>query len=245
MYRGRELETFALAHRWKRYFADLLGPFIEGRVLEVGAGIGSTTRALWSDRVRRWTCLEPDPALARQLVELRLGPGARAPEVVVGTLDQLDTTQRFDTILYVDVLEHIEDDRAETRRAADRLAAGGRLVVLSPAYPFLYSAFDAEIGHHRRYTAESLAAAMPGSLRREALFYADGVGLLLSLANRVLLRQSLPTARQVELWDRVVIPISRLLDPLVGRRFGRSVIGVYSAPRADAIPSTTSRNDGS
>lgn len=228
MYRGRELETFALAHNWKRYFAALLSPHITGRVLEVGAGIGGTTEALWSDRVTAWTCLEPDPKLAQRLTGLRSGPRADdALEVVVGTVEGMDTSRRFDTILYVDVLEHIEDDRGELERASALLSQGGRLAVLSPAHPFVFSPFDAEIGHYRRYTASSLAALRPETLKRKALLYADGVGLLLSLANRLLLKQDLPTERQILFWDRWLIPASRLLDPILGRRLGRSVIVVY------------------
>lgn len=228
MYQGRELDTFVLARNWKRYFAALLSPYIAGRVLEIGAGIGGTTEALWNERVTAWTCLEPDPKLAQGLNGLRLGPQADyAPEILVGTVDGMDASRRFDTILYVDVLEHIEDDRGELERAAALLSQAGMLAVLSPAYQFLFSPFDEEIGHYRRYTASTLAAVAPETLERKALLYADSVGLLLSLANRLLLRQSLPTARQIEFWDRLVIPVSRLLDPVLGRRFGRSVIAVY------------------
>ena len=63
--------------------------------------------------------------------------------------------------------------------------------------------------------------------RSERAFYLDGVGMLASLANRAMLRQSLPTLRQVLFWDRVLVPLSRLLDPLTGRSFGRSVVTVW------------------
>jgi SAM-dependent methyltransferase len=232
-YIGDELEVFALATNWKRYFASLLAPHIRGRVLEVGAGIGETTKALHRPGLASWTCLEPDARLASKLEHLRLADGAR-PEVVVGDVSRLDAARRFDTIVYIDVLEHIADDAGELRRASARLAPGGALVVLSPAFPALFSEFDRAIGHERRYTRRSLAAAYPRELRRESLFYADCVGAALSLANRVLLRESMPTAAQVRFWDRVVVPISRVVDPLVGRAVGRSVIAVYTRPEAHA-----------
>ena len=232
-YVGQELELFAHARNWKGYFATLLRPYVTGRVLEVGAGIGETTRALWRADVAAWTCLEPDAALAAQLAAARIVPdGAPSPEVVVGTTAALATGRAFDTILYVDVLEHIADDRGELRRAAAHLAPGGRLVVLSPAYQFLFSDFDRAIGHERRYTAGSLARVFPAALRREALFYADSLGALLSLGNRLLLRRAMPTLRQVRFWDGRVVPVSRVLDPLIGRRAGRSVIAVYWRPPA-------------
>ena len=226
---GDELEVFALASNWKGYFSRLLAPWVRGRVLEVGAGIGETTKALHRPGLASWTCLEPDARLASRLAHLRLADGSR-PEVVVGDVTRLDPARRFDTIVYIDVLEHIADDAGELRRSAARLAPGGTLIVLSPAFPALYSEFDRAIGHERRYTKRSLAAVYPRELRREALFYADCVGATLSFANRLLLRKARPSAAQVRFWDRVVIPVSRVVDPLVGRVVGRSVIGVYTLP---------------
>jgi hypothetical protein len=147
--------------------------------------------------------------------------------VQIGTTADLDPRSRFDTILYIDVLEHIEDDRAEMARAAELLAPRGALIVLSPAFQQLFSDFDRSVGHFRRYTRASLAEVMPPSLRRVRLRYLDSVGFLASLSNRALLRQALPTRRQIALWDRVMIPASRVLDPLLARSFGRSVLAVY------------------
>ena len=64
-------------------------------------------------------------------------------------------------------------------------------------------------------------------MRIAAEFYLDGVGMLASFANRAMLRQAQPTMRQVLFWDRVLVPLSRLLDPLTGRSFGRSVVTVW------------------
>lgn len=227
-YVGGELTLFKDARCWKRYFAGRLRPFLRGDVLEVGAGIGGTTRTLASGQERTWTCLEPDPKLAAILgAEHAREPFPIAPRVVVGDLAALPTEERFDTVLYIDVLEHIEDDHGELVRAAARLRDGGHLVVLSPAYQFLFSEFDRAVGHHRRYTRRTLAAAFPSELTRARLFYLDSVGMMTSLANRLVLSQGEPTPQQIRLWDRVLVRMSRLVDPLVLWSFGRSVIGVY------------------
>lgn len=228
-YVGGELDLFAQAHNWKSYIASLLRPWIRGTVLEVGAGIGATTRALLNDSVTSWTCLEPDPALVARLTESveSIRPGIR---IVNGSLDDIDAEIVFDTILYVDVLEHIEDDSAELRLAARHLAPGGALVVLAPAFQLLYSDFDRALGHHRRYTTRSLARVFPPGLEKRDLFYADSLGAALSLANRVILRQESPAARQIRFWDRVVIPASRITDNVARHFLGRSVIGIYSRP---------------
>ena len=67
----------------------------------------------------------------------------------------------------------------------------------------------------------------PPGMRIESEFYLDGVGMLASLANKAVLRQAQPSLRQVLFWDRVLVPLSRVLDPLTGRRFGRSVVTVW------------------
>lgn len=227
-YVGDELTVFQDAVNWKSYFRRSLAPYIRGDVLEVGAGMGGTTRILCDGTQKSWLCLEPDPALVEKLEAFgREQPYALAPEVVVGSLTSLDSKRTFDTVLYIDVLEHIEDDRAELERASARLRANGHLIVLSPAFQFLFSEFDKAVGHYRRYTAKTLAAVFPTSLKRERLFYLDSVGMMTSLVNRFLLKQGTPNAGQIKLWDRAIVPISRVVDPLLLRSFGRSVIGVY------------------
>ncbi len=228
-YAGQELDVFAQAARWKRYWSSLLVPFVHGDVLEVGAGIGATTQALTSDRIRSWTCLEPDAQLARRLQETldRTLPGDDRYRVQVGSLGALSPASRFHAILYIDVLEHIADDRREAVRAAGHLHPGGRLVVLAPAHQFLFSAFDRAIGHHRRYSRKTLAACTPDGCVLERLIYLDGMGLLASLANRLLLRQATPGLGQVHFWDRVLVPVSKRIDPLLGYRVGKSILGVW------------------
>jgi len=227
-YVGNELELFAEAVHWKRYFRSAIADRLVGDVLEVGAGIGETARHLLDGRQRSWLCLEPDERLGTRLrAWADAGDVAPLPTVQIGTTADLDPSSRFDTILYIDVLEHIEDDRAEIARAAKLLAPRGALIVLSPAFQQLFSDFDRSVGHFRRYTRASLAEVMPPSLRRVRLRYLDSVGFLASLSNRALLRQALPTRRQIALWDRVMIPASRVLDPLLARSFGRSVLAVY------------------
>lgn len=226
-YIGTELELFAAATRWKAYWAKSIARWVRGDVLEVGAGIGTNTRVLQSSAVRTWHCLEPDAALAaRAETEVKdLG----ACRVVVGTTAS-PALERYDTILYIDVLEHIEDDRAELVQAASLLRPGGHLVVLAPAHQALYSEFDRAIGHFRRYDAGSLTAVGPASLALERCFYLDSVGVFASFANRAFLKSERPTPAQIKTWDSFMVPLSRLLDPCFGRRLGKSVVAVWSRP---------------
>ena len=227
-YVGQELDLFARATTWKRYFRARVTPYLGDEILEVGAGHGGTTRLLCRGREKRWVCLEPDAELHHRLAETvrdgRLPPCCTA---VRGTLRDVASSPAFDTLLYIDVLEHIENDREELALARERLRAGGHLVVLAPAHPWLYTPFDEAIGHHRRYTKRTLRAIAPDGLRLARLRYLDSVGLMASAGNRLLLRRSMPTARQIALWDRVFVRLSRLIDPLLFYTVGKSVLAVW------------------
>jgi SAM-dependent methyltransferase len=227
-YVGCEPDLFKHGINWKRYWSAFIQTYLHGEVLEVGAGIGSNTFLLRNYCQRRWVCLEPDSALAERLRALL---DARKPihlcEVDVGTLKTMVAEALFDVIIYIDVLEHIEDDKGELTRAAGRLKPGGLLIVLAPAHEWLYSRFDKTVGHYRRYNKKMLAAVAPKCLKLERLIYLDCVGLCASLANRLLLKQPLPSLRQIKVWDGIMIPCSKWLDALLFHYIGKSVLGVW------------------
>lgn len=229
-YVGEELDLFALAINWKRYWHSKISPFLGAQVLEVGAGIGATTRVLLEDNPHYdlWLGLEPDTAMVADLIQSKeQGQFPAYCQFQVGTIEALSPGQRFDSILYIDVLEHIEHDAAEIALAAEHLSDGGYLIVLSPAYQYLYSEFDKSIGHFRRYDRQMLAALTPPTLKTSKALYVDSMGLLTSLSNRLLLHAPLPTRRQILLWDRVLVPLSKITDPLSLYRVGRSIIYVW------------------
>jgi SAM-dependent methyltransferase len=227
-YVGGELELFAGAIRWKAYLADQISRFVKGRVLEVGAGIGSNIPVFFNPRVESWLAVEPDHRLA-SAIEQKLARGDLPGNcrVTNSTVADLPSDLTFDAIIYIDVLEHIEHDREEVLCAARRLTPGGRLIVLAPAHQFLFSPFDASIGHFRRYDAASLKALTPASCQVEIVRMLDIAGIILSLGNRMFMRSSMPTRSQIDLWDRFFVPVSRRLDRLTGFRFGKSVLLVW------------------
>lgn len=227
-YIGQELTIFAHAANWKKYYTSIIRPYFGKHVVEVGAGIGATTAVMCNGIQGKWICLEPDPVLRLEID--RLISGGKLPaccQTQSGFVSDIPLNDQSDTFIYIDVLEHIEDDRAELEAAAARLSPGGRLIVLSPAFNFLYSPFDKSIGHHRRYDKKMLHSLTPSYCSVEKMIYLDSVGMATSLVNRLFLSQSMPTIDQIKFWDRRIIPISKLVDRFTGYSFGRSLLGIW------------------
>jgi len=230
-YPGGELELFKDARRWKGYWSGQVKAFVNGRVLDAGCGIGANAEWLMHLGVTSYTFLEPDAGLLAQVPRHTNHPLIAAAERIHGTTADL-SHRAFDTILYIDVIEHIADAQAELRRAYDLLAPDGRLIILVPAFQYLFSEFDAAIGHHRRYSKGLLQEHLPEELQLVRLHYLDCLGLALSLGNKWLLKQPAPTAAQIRFWDRRVVPASRVLDPITCHSFGRSLLCVAQKPSA-------------
>jgi SAM-dependent methyltransferase len=180
------------------------------RVLDVGAGVGTFT-ALASAEHANVVAVEPVPEFAGYLRDRFAGD--ERVEVVQGTVDEVDS-EDFDSIICLNVLEHIEDDAATVRRFAQLLIPGGRLFLLVPAHPGLYGGYDRAAGHVRRYSREVVGSVLAGAgLEVETLRHvnpAGAVGWLL----RVRLRSSPDwPSGSFAAFDRFV-PLLRHLDSL-------------------------------
>ena len=225
-YPGDELIWFLIAKNWKRYFARQIKPYIKGMVLEVGAGIGSNTRYLNDGTAPAWLMLEPDKNMAgvleRDVLDKRYPSNCRIKK---GTID--DVELKFDTIIYIDVLEHIEADAQELQKASSVLNPEGHIIVLAPAFQHLFNPFDKAIGHYRRYNRKTLKSIQPHELKCISSRYYDSMGYFASLANKVFLKQKNPSQHQVQFWDKWMVPASRVTDKIFFHCFGKSIIAIW------------------
>jgi SAM-dependent methyltransferase len=227
-YIGSELELFSQAHHWKKYYKHLIDNYLQDKVLEVGAGIGATTQLLCQRKQDCWICLEPDPLLADNIKNLlATGQLPAYCELQIGTLSDLSEKEFFDTILYIDVLEHIRDDVNELKISANSLKKDGKLIVLAPAHQWLFTPFDRAVGHYRRYNKSSLSSVIPTELKCLKLVYLDSVGLIASIGNRFILKSEIPNRKQIQVWDAIMIPLSQKLDFLIRYSLGKSILGVW------------------
>jgi SAM-dependent methyltransferase len=210
---GRTLEVFADTPRLNRWLYSKLQPDVRGEVLEIGSGIGNLSRLIVDDAER---VIVSDMEL-HYIDELRriFATNDRV-DVVRYDLDASPpaeiTARPFDTIVAVNVVEHIADDHAAVATLSGLLSPGGKLVVWVPACPFAYGSLDRALGHYRRYTPATLADLLLGAgLRPGVPRYMNFFGLLgWALSSRVLRRERL-SAQQIALFERLV-PLFRLED---------------------------------
>jgi len=229
-YCGEELELFQYALNWKNYFSSFFQPYIHGSVAEVGAGMGANIPYLINPSVTSYCCIEPDGRLSSMIAKkIASGELSKICKIKQGILPA-DSDNVFDTILYIDVLEHIEDDWGELKKAARALTPGGHLCILVPANPKDYTAFDKAIGHFRRYSKAMLLETVPESLQIEWCRYLDFFGSIASKANKLFLKQSQPSSKQILMWDKFIVPVSKIIDKPTGYKHGKSLLLVAKKP---------------
>src|SRR5688500_12677495 len=156
-YAGKDLEAMSFAVNYHRWILSIFEPYLGKRIVEVGAGTGLFSELLLERRLELLSLVEPSTAmhqqLSRRMEELR-------PPVTVETYNdvfenvagQFRSTAQPDSIIYVNVLEHIADDVNELKVINDTLHAGGRLFIFVPALSWLHGSMDRQLGHFRRYT---------------------------------------------------------------------------------------------
>ena len=220
-YPGKELEAMAFAANYHRWIVQELAPYLAGDVAEVGAGIGSVSALLLEQPIARLVAYEPSsnmyPALS---AALRGQTRAEARNEFFGRR----ADESFDTVAYINVLEHIEDDAAELARARERIRPGGHLLVFVPALSWLMSAFDRGIGHYRRYSRGPLTALARGAgFEVVKARYFDVAGVLPWYVNFVLLKRGLGGAG-VSLYDSLVVPPMRVVERIVAPPLGKNLL---------------------
>lgn len=245
-----DLEQLGTADRFFGWTLEEFKPYLKGTVLEVGAGLGTITRKLVDYQPDlSVVALEPAGNVYRDLASY----AAVSPRV---TAHQLTTKQyvatpdrpMFDAIIYLNVLEHIENEEEELTLALESLRPGGALLVFGPALEWLYSELDYNAGHYRRYSPRRLRDAV-----RKAGFevvsnrYFDVLGVLpYYIVYRVFRR---PGISGSTMWgyDRVLVPVSRLIQQALRRPpLGKNVIMVARKPLSATIPAqATATHDSS
>jgi cyclopropane fatty-acyl-phospholipid synthase-like methyltransferase len=221
-YAADDLEIMQAAQRYGAHLFNLLRPYVGRRVLEVGSGIGTMSRPL-ADAAEMVVGIEPnDNCATRAKTAMRGHPRFSLRECHLEECDAAELRgQRFDTVVCVNVLEHIADDVAALRTFKDILVPGGRALIFVPAVQAAYGPLDAELGHHRRYSKTTLGKAFADAgLEVAVLRYTNPIGLVGWMYNSHIRKSRTHSLSQVKLFDALVapwaLPIERAISPPIG-----------------------------
>jgi SAM-dependent methyltransferase len=204
--------------------------------LEVGAGQGAIAGKL-AAAGHDVLAIEPAdnvfPELQRNATSI---PGVTARQITSQALLHEGAAGSFDSVVYVSVLEHIRDDVDELRTAFQLVQPGGSVVLFVPAMPSLYGSLDFKSGHYRRYDRALLRSVIEqAGLEIDELEYMDIVGVVPYFLMYRLLAVPTLDAGSSALYDRVLVPISRLIQRGVGApAVGKNLVAVARRPQASS-----------
>lgn len=221
----RTLLRLSRAERYNRWMFRQIAPHLGQRVLEIGAGIGTLTRYLVGRELVLATDLNP------RYLRILANTFERHMRVQVLPLDLTDfdpaafAPHRLDTVVCLNVLEHVEDDRRALRRLYDLLVPQGRLVLLVPAHRRLYGAIDRAIHHYQRYErAELVERVREAGFEVEQVRFFNRLGVLGWWVNSVLLGRTRVPGLQLRL-QNFLVPLLRA-ESALPLPFGLSLIAI-------------------
>jgi SAM-dependent methyltransferase len=227
IYEGRDLEAMSFAPRYHDWILDHFEPYVGSNLTEIGAGTGTFSEILLHRFNRPLTMVEPSESMLNNLVN-RLSEHDLwdSCSVIQGFSSTVTLPEPTDTFFYVNVLEHIEDDRRELNWMYDQLSPGGHACLFCPALPFLFGSHDEKVDHYRRYTKQELVekTRSAGFAIEEAMYF-DIPGVPLWWINFVLLRRQMDP-KAVQLYDKLIVPLLRRFEPSRYLPLGKNVLVV-------------------
>jgi len=214
---------------FNKWMYDAIAPFCKGAVLEIGSGIGNISREF----IAHGHHIVLSDIREQYRDFLRRSPETKGTQVI--DLDIIDVdfdlkhgelAGKFDCVFALNVIEHLSDDRQAVINMMKLLKGGGHLIILVPAYQFLFNNFDKELLHYRRYTRRSLLEVMkvPGAKMLTSRYFNFAGIFGWFFVGRILGKKIIPAAHMRSF--NKLVPLFKLADKLVMNRIGLSVVCV-------------------
>lgn len=217
------------ARNYRQYEYDMVAPHVGKSLLEIGSGLGHFSEQ-FAGRLDYLVVSDNDPYCVEQLTKLY--EGNDDVEVLDLALPaEINIRRKVDTVVMMNVLEHIKDDVQALKDLAAVVEPGGRIVIWVPGYMQLYGDFDRKVGHVTRYTPKTLGATVSAAgLKAEVL---KPINFLGGIAWWAAVRRGgagYPDPRLVKIYDRTVVPATRAIEKLITPPFGQTVLCVARVP---------------
>jgi SAM-dependent methyltransferase len=230
-YTIEDQERMSRAENYFAWQSRLVTRQLGRRVVEVGCGLGNFTGMLL-DR-EAVIAVDSEPDCIQRLIERYPGRDNLHAFACRAGSPAFSDLARFhpDSCVCLNALEHIRDDRQALDGMASILGPGGVVVLLVPAFPALYGPIDRNLGHYRRYSRRSIASLVAAtSLRIRKVHYVNAAGFFGWWVNSRILRRRAQSEKQIEIFDRYLVPLLSRLEGMVTPPFGQSLLVVLDKP---------------
>ena len=232
-YTGRELEAMAAASNYHRWILAVFKPFLGRHLVEVGAGLGSFSELILGQHpCETLSLVEPSDEMHRELAG-RTWPTQTTTQVdtyhanFIDAASLIKAKQTPDSVIYVNVLEHIAEDEIELQAVHQTLSDNGRIFLFVPALQWLYGSFDERVGHVRRYSKRQLEEKLARSgFKILQSSYFDLAGVAPWWIKYRLLKSATMGQRGVRFYDRFIVPAARRIESAAAPPIGKNVIVV-------------------
>lgn len=226
---AKTLKNISRMEYFNKWMYNQIKPFLHGKVLEIGSGWGNISKFAFEDK-KDLTISDYSPEYISRLKETfkDLIPVSKIltinidhPEFVT---EYAEYKEKFDTIFILNVIEHIRNDGAACKNMHFLLKQGGNLVVLAPAYQWLFCNLDKELGHYRRYSLKSLKELVyKNGFGISKAFYFNAFGILGWLLSGKIFQKKMLGTQELSLFN-ILVPFMRITDTLLLKKIGLSAI---------------------
>jgi len=224
-YFGKDLEAMSFANSYHNWIMDEIKNHLGKVVLEIGAGKGNFTEFLLSADIKTLYSCEP----SNNMFQLLKNRFAKDPRVITTNETMMEFSEKreypkLDTIVYINVLEHIENDCEEIEKAHEALFPGGKLLSFVPALPKLMSNFDRKVGHYRRYSKQRLKNIVEiAGFKIINLRFFDFIGAFAWFLAMKILRKDVINS-SVIVYDKLFVPVVKALEKHFNLPFGKNLL---------------------
>lgn len=228
-YVGKDLEAMDFAVNYHRWILELIRPFLGEHLVEVGAGTGAFSELLLETEPKTLSLVEPSTmveGLRKNVSQRNTATQIQIYHNIFAEIAaRLKNEQSPDSIIYINVLEHIEDDRAELKTVRETLRRNGRVFIFVPALPLLFSEFDRRIGHFRRYRKSEIEEkCRAADLRIVVSRYFDLAGIVPWLVKYRLMKSTTMESGAVQMYDKFVVPAAKPLESFLSPPIGKNLL---------------------
>ena len=221
-YDGWELHDFDKAFNFRQYQYSFFKRYLKGNIAEIGPGNGYFVSKYLENKSNKIHLFEPSLNLYKNLKK-RV---KKSKKIKIYNNKLKLKKDYYDCIIYLDVIEHIKNDVMEIRKAYSSLKKNGHIIICVPAFQFLYSNFDKDVGHIKRYRKKDFQVLQEKiKFNLIKLRYFDSIGFFLSFISKTFLNKNYKNNfnKKIKLWNNLIF-FSKILDFLTNYNFGKSLL---------------------